>query len=673
MRVLEAFRSHPNTATLFRRRNRQIASFPLRGAALLVLSFWLSALGLAMKSPLGQESGPAANPAEQTARIQGQVTDPTGAAIPGVLLTLTRLPDGPTSQTLSNDLGRFQFDGLRPGKYRLSAELTGFRTLRRIVTLKPGETRTLAARLEIGDVSETVTVSAEALPFETQSATLTTTVRFAKEQRFSADLGAYDDWRYNPDFNTEAYAHFDENPFIRVSEDPRSTFSIDVDTASYANVRRFLSRGMLPPKDAVRIEELVNYFEYEHPSPVGEEPFAVSLQTASAPWNPAHRLMAIGIQGRPVDHRNRPPGNFVFLIDVSGSMRSPDKLPLLVQGLRFLVEQLGERDRVAIVVYAGSSGLVLPSTPGFRQAEILEALEGLEAGGSTNGGEGIRLAYDVAVQNFLEGGVNRVVLATDGDFNVGVTNQGDLVRLIEEQASKGVFLTVLGFGTGNLKDSTMEKLADRGNGNYSYIDSLLEARKVLVEEMGATLVTIAKDVKIQVEFNPLEVEAFRLLGYENRLLEHRDFQDDRKDAGEIGAGHSLTALYEIVPAGQSLDASRTAPLRYQSTTNPTPQAFSGELLLLRLRYKEPDSDRSRLLEATVFDDGRAFSQASDGFRFAAAVAAFGMLLRESPHKGTATFEQVLSWARESLGPDPGGYRQDFLELVLAARDCSAVR
>ena len=412
-----------------------------------------------------------------------------------------------------------------------------------------------------------------------------------------------------PDFNTEAYDRIEDNPFLEVSQNPLSTFSIDVDTASYANVRRFLQRGTLPPKDAVRIEEMLNYFSYDYPVPSGEGPFSASVEVAQAPWALEHRLVRIGLKGKEVAMEDRPSSNLVFLLDVSGSMRPSNKLPLLKKAMRLLVDRLGEKDRVAIVVYAGASGLVLPSTSANQKERILAALENLEAGGSTNGGSGIRLAYQSAVSHFISGGINRVILATDGDFNVGTTNQGDLTRLIEDNARSGIFLTVLGFGMGNYKDSTLEKLADMGNGNYAYIDTINEARKVLVDEINSTLITIAKDVKIQIEFNPLQVSAYRLIGYENRLLRQEDFNDDTKDAGEIGAGHTVTAFYEIVPAGRGLSIPGVDPLKYQTPMGTTEVAQSGELLTLKLRYRQPDGQTSRLLEFPVRDADQAYSQA----------------------------------------------------------------
>ena len=467
--------------------------------------------------------------------------------------------------------------------------------------------------------------------------------------------------------NTEAYSHIDENPFLDVAHAPLSTFSVDVDTASYSNTRRFLKDGQLPPKDAVRIEELINYFTYDYPQPVGDAPFSVTAEISEAPWNPSHRLVHIGLQGKRIPMENLPPANLVFLLDVSGSMNEPLKLPLVKSAMKMLTEQLTSRDRVAMVVYAGSSGLVLPPTSGERKGEILAAIDRLEAGGSTNGGQGIQLAYKLAEENFIKGGVNRVILATDGDFNVGVTNEGDLVRLIEEKRQSGVFLSVLGFGTGNVKDSTMEKLADRGNGNYAYIDSTEEARKVLGEQIGGTLFTIAKDVKIQVEFNPKQVAAYRLIGYENRLLRDQDFNDDTKDAGEIGAGHTVTALYEVVPFGQKFENPGVDPLKYQQPVKPSEMAGSNELMTVKLRYKEPSQNQSKLVSVSLADSRAKLDAASDNFKFASAVAAFGMLLRDSKYKADASYNKVIELARASLGADPQGYRSEFIQLAETAR------
>ena len=466
--------------------------------------------------------------------------------------------------------------------------------------------------------------------------------------------------------NTEAYDRIDENPFLSVRHNPLSTFSIDVDTASYANVRRFLNTHSLPPKDAVRIEELVNYFPYGYAPPQDDAPFSVHAETAACPWAAGHRLLRIALKAREIDFEDRPASNLVFLLDVSGSMNDPDKLPLLQSALRLLVEKLGENDRVAIAVYAGASGLALPSTSCQYKERILASLDSLQAGGSTNGGAGIQLAYQVARENFIKGGVNRVILATDGDFNVGVSDDGSLTRLIEQEAKSGVFLSVLGFGAGNLKDSKMEKLADRGNGNYAYIDTINEARKALVEQAGGTLVTIAKDVKLQIEFNPQQVAAYRLIGYENRLLRNEDFKDDRKDAGEIGAGHTVTAFYELQPVDGEATAEDVDALKYQGARKTTEAAASGELATLKLRYKAPDADDSTPISTTISDADHSFVDASEDFRFAASVAVFGLLLRDSPNKGDATFEDIEQWATASRGSDESGYRAEFLKLVRQA-------
>ncbi len=501
--------------------------------------------------------------------------------------------------------------------------------------------------------------------------------RAAEAQRFAANSPVNGVqapiWNGERDANTEAYGYRKDNDFLGARDNPLSTFSIDVDTAAYANMRRFLASGRRPPPDAVRIEEMVNYFPYHYTAPTGDVPFSANLEVASAPWAPEHRLVRIGLKGREVSDAARPAANLVFLLDVSGSMQQPNKLPLVKQSLHLLVDKLRADDRVAIAVYAGASGLALPSTPASHKAEILEAIDRLQAEGSTNGAMGIQLAYDIAKANFITGGVNRVILATDGDFNVGVTNEGDLTRLITEKAKSGVFLTVLGFGMGNYKDTTLESLADKGNGNYAYIDTLAEAKKSLVEQAGGTLVTIAKDVKIQVEFNPSQVQAYRLIGYENRLLKKEDFNDDKVDAGEIGAGHTVTALYEVVPVGAKAPEAGTGTvnaLKYQrpvGTKMFTPESLSGEMLTVNVRYKEPAADESRKLEFPLRDGGARFEDATQDFKFAAAVAGFGMILRESPYKGSATFADVTNWGRQGLNTDAGGYRSEFLGLVEKAQ------
>lgn len=477
-----------------------------------------------------------------------------------------------------------------------------------------------------------------------------------------------------PAGDRERYDHFAENRFLHTADAPLSTFSIDVDTASYANVRRFLMAGRRPPRDAVRIEELVNYFRYASPRPEGDDPFSVIAEAAECPWRPGHRLVRIGLHGRDVARDARPAGNLVFLIDVSGSMGDPDKLPLVKQSLLLLVDELTENDRVAIVTYAGNAGLKLPPTSGDQKARIRAAIESLSSGGSTHGSAGIELAYEQAAERFIPGGANRVILATDGDLNVGITDDAALVDLIRRQAQGGTFLTVLGFGQGNLQDEKMEKLADNGNGVYAYIDGVREARKVLVEQLTGSTITIAKDVKIQVEFNPAAVASYRLLGYENRALAAEDFRDDTKDAGEIGAGHGVTALYEVQLAGDlAPTAGRGAePLKYgrnepePEAATPLDEAASRELLTVKLRFKQPEGDTSRLVEVPLADAGGGFDAASADLRFAAAVAAFGMILRGSEHAGDATLPLVARIAGAALGEDAGGYRAEFLDLVRRA-------
>jgi Ca-activated chloride channel family protein len=509
---------------------------------------------------------------------------------------------------------------------------------------------------------------------ELQSAPLDTRLGSRKPNLLAGDS---DKTKRNPamdrqDFNTADFGHYLENPFLTGLDNPLSTFSIDVDTVCYSIVRRFIKEGRLPPKDAVRIEEMINYFSYDYPQPKADQPFSINIDVASCPWEDSHRLVRIGLKGREIAQDKRGPSNLVFLLDVSSSMTPPERLPLVKQAMRLLVERLTANDRVAIVVYAGASGLALPSTTGDHKEQILSALESLQPGGSTNGAEGIQLAYKIAADNFIKGGVNRVILATDGDFNIGVTGQGELIGLIEEKAKTGVFLSVLGVGDDNLKDSTMQKLADKGNGNYAYLDSFDEARKVLVQQMNGTLMTIAKDVKIQVEFNPAQVASYRLIGYEKRMLRKEDFNNDKIDAGEIGAGHTVTALYEVVPVGTSTSPSvpPVDPLKYGTHSTNTTQADQGsnsnEMLTVKLRYKKPDGEKSELIERAVVDDGKQFANASADFKFAAAVAEFGMLLRDSEFRGNGTLDAVLEWAQEGKGPDTNGYRTGFLELVRKA-------
>jgi Ca-activated chloride channel family protein len=469
-------------------------------------------------------------------------------------------------------------------------------------------------------------------------------------------------WQATPaEFNTEQYDRIVDNAFKDAMENPLSTFSIDVDRAAYANVRRFLTSNRLPPPDAVRIEEMVNYFEYDYPQPTGEDPFAVSMEVTDCPWNKEHQLALIGLQGLDIETKDLPPNNLVFLLDVSGSMKDQNKLPLLQSAMRLLVNQLRPQDRVAIVVYAGAAGCVLEPTS--DKSQIFDAINRLNAGGTTAGGAGIQLAYQTAQDHFIENGNNRVILATDGDFNIGVSSDGALTRLIEEKRKTGIFLSVLGFGSGNLKDSKMEKLADQGNGNYAYIDDILEAKKVLVKEMGGTLVTIAKDVKVQVEFNPRQVKAYRLIGYENRVMAKEDFDNDQKDAGELGAGHTVTALYELVPAGSDEPIAQAGKLKYQKTR----LTKSDDLMTVKLRYKQPGGIASKLIVQTVQADDLRDLRAGANIGFASAVAEFGLLLRHSEHKGTANYGEVIRRAKQTRGNDDEGYRAEFIRLAEKAQ------
>ncbi|TAL39826.1 MAG: VWA domain-containing protein [Spirochaetes bacterium] len=469
------------------------------------------------------------------------------------------------------------------------------------------------------------------------------------------------------ELNTEEYDSIKENEFLDAQKNPLSTFSADVDTASYSNVRRFVAQNQMPPKGAVRVEEMLNYFTYEYPQPGNDAPFSFTTELAPCPWNQANRLLLIGLQAKKIPVEQMPPSNLVFLLDVSGSMNAANKLPLLKNAFKLLVNQLRAKDRVAIVVYAGAAGVVLPSTPGDKKDMILDTLENLRAGGSTAGGAGIQLAYAVAKENFLPNGNNRVVLATDGDFNVGASSNDELENMIVEKRKDGIFLTVLGFGMGNYKDAKMEKIADKGNGNFAYIDTIHEARKVLVQEMGATLYTIAKDVKVQAEFNPARVKAYRLVGYENRLMRAEEFNDDRKDAGELGSGHSVTVLYEITPAGAQIQLPGVDPLKYQASNLTDAAKTGGEIMTLKFRYKPPKSDQSILLTTVVNADEVQPGKESANLRYAAAVAQYGMLLRDSPFKGSSSYADVIERARAAQGRDAEGYRAEFIRLVDATR------
>ena len=586
----------------------------------------------------------------QMGAIEGRVTDAvSGQPLPGAEIAV----EGTTLLTLTNGAGRYQLQMVPAGQRTVTVTLIGYTMQLRQVSVAPGQTTVLdfvltGTQIEVLDQLEVL-----GQPREAQA-------RMRRVSAISYEVS------FLRGFNTESYAHIQENDFRLVSASPLSTFSIDVDRASYANIRRFIQSGDRPPVDAVRIEEMINYFPYDWGHVSGEHPFAVTTEVWEAPWKPGHRLVRIGLHAESIDTEDLPPSNLVFLLDVSGSMMPEDKLPLLKKAFALLVDQLRPEDRVSIAVYAGAAGLVLPSTPGGQKGEILAALEDLQAGGSTAGGAGLKLAYDVARKHHIDGGNNRIILATDGDFNVGASSDAEMVRLIERERDGGTFLTVLGFGTGNLKDSKMEQIADHGNGNFHYVDGLLEARKVLVEEMGGTLLTLAKDVKLQVEFNPARAAGYRLIGYENRLLADEDFNDDTKDAGELGAGHTVTALYEVVPAGGEVPRGEVDALRYQPEPDDPPLSdFDNELMFVKVRYKDPDGTRSKLLEQAVAD--RPGSPSTD-FRFAAAVSGFGMLLRDSEHAGDLTLNDVVRLAEKGKGADPRGYRGEFIRLVEATRD-----
>ena len=588
--------------------------------------------------------------------ITGKVTDESGKPIAGVNVSVKGAPTG----TITDFKGNYQITVGDQDKY-LVFSFNGYITVEQKINeksvinviMKPS-IMALEEVLSVGYGSRSDR-AAKSMP--------------AAVAGISYESGGHFQ-RYNPDFNTEGYASVNENGFKNVRNNPLSTFSIDVDNASYSNIRRYINGGSLPPADAVRIEEMINYFKYDYPEPRGEHPFSVYSELAICPWNTKHYLFHVGLRGKSIDKSSLPPSNLVFLIDVSGSMSSFNKLPLLKSAFGLLVNELRQEDKVAIVVYAGAAGLVMESTPGNRKEVIMSAIDNLEAGGSTAGGAGLRLAYSVAEKNFVKGGNNRIILATDGDFNVGESSNGGMERLVEEKRELGVFMTVLGFGMGNVKDDKMEIIADKGNGNYSYIDNLQEARRVLVREFGGTLFTIAKDVKFQLEFNPAKVESYRLIGYENRLLNDEDFNDDTKDAGEMGAGHMVTALYEIIPAGSGEKAPSVDPLKYQTPGNSREISgnYSDELLTIKVRYKQPDGKTSMLLEKPVRASAGNIENASDNLRYAAAVAEFGMILRESEFKGSATLESSINLANRARGEDEEGYRAELIRIMNIVKD-----
>ncbi len=601
-----------------------------------------------------------------TGTLKGQVTDAAnGDPLPFVQVKLANS----SYSNLTDFDGNYVFNHLPPGNYEAEFSLVGYTTLKETFTINQGKTTKLDVTLNIqqSEVEEIVIVAEEV---ERESVISKV---FGTSQRADVAYSAapMDGIAYMPEdntfHNTEEYDEIDEIGFRDVIGNPLSTFSIDVDNASYSNIRRFISYNQVPHKDVVRIEEMINYFDYEYPQPKGEHPFYVGTEISQSPWNEDTKLIMIGIQGKDIDYSKAAPSNLVFLLDVSGSMNSENKLPLMKQSLFKLIDQMSEKDRIAIVVYAGAAGLVLPSTPASDKAAIKQALNNLQAGGSTAGGAGIELAYKTALENLIEDGNNRVILCTDGDFNVGASSDAEMVRLIEEKRKSGVFLTICGFGMGNYKDSKMEKIANKGNGNYYYIDTQKEAEKVFVTDMRGTLFTIAKDVKIQVEFNPAKVEEYRLIGYENRMLNKEDFDNDEKDAGELGAGHRVTAIYEVKlkdnkdfsPQGMK-DGEE---LKYQTTKVKDDAYYSEEIMTLKMRYKQPDGDKSKLIEAAVIDNQLPLEESSDNFRFAAAVAEFGMLLRDSEYKGDASYEEVIRLAKGAKGKDTHGYRKEFIGMV----------
>lgn len=581
--------------------------------------------------------------------ITGTVSAANGSPIKGVNVLLVG-----SSKSTTTD---------RQGKYFITVPAKGGTLLFSIASFQSQE-------VKIGTVN-TINVVLNSFPLPLVEAEdhaemkLKSTNRYDMGKSLSTGIQAPSHYRemQQPDWNTEEYDGINENIFHGALQNPLSTFSIDVDAASYSNIRRFINSGQRPPKDAVRIEEMINYFQYNYQQPKGSDPFSIYTEVSNAPWNENHRLVHIGLQGKKIPTENLPASNLVFLIDVSGSMSSANKLPLLKASFKLLVNQLRAQDRVAIVVYAGAAGLVLPSTSGACKEQIIEALDNLQAGGSTAGGAGIELAYKVAKENFKDEGNNRVIIATDGDFNVGSSSNASMERLIEEKRGDGIFLTALGYGMGNYKDSKMEILADKGNGNYAYIDNILEAQKVLVNEFGGTLFTIAKDVKLQVEFNPAKVQAYRLIGYENRVLRNEDFNNDKKDAGDLGSGHTVTALYEIIPVGVESEFYKIDELKYQNLANNSFAATSKELLTVKFRYKDPSENKSKLIIHPLKDNVIQFEKTSDNFRWSAAVAGFGMILRESEFAKGFTVEHVLQLAQNARGDDKEGYRLEFINLV----------
>ena len=593
--------------------------------------------------------------------ITGTITDDKGSPLPSVSISMK----GATNSTMSDS----------KGVYRITvSKLSGILVFSSVGYISVQEN--ISGRSVINVSLKTVNAVREEIhidriadgkkiyPMETYNRGIASGKIMA-----APSTGMYSFDGDEQEFSREGYDNINENIFLKVKDNPLSTFSIDVDAASYSNVRRFLNQGQLPPAGAVRIEEMVNYFHYEYPQPTGNDPFSINTEISDAPWNKDHKLVLIGLQGKKIPTDNLPASNLVFLIDVSGSMSGPLRLPLVKSSLKMLVDQLRQQDKVTIVVYAGAAGLVLAPTNGSDKTKIKEAIDNLEAGGSTAGGAGIKLAYKTAKENFIKNGNNRVILCTDGDFNVGVSSNDELVTMVEQERKSGVFLTVLGYGMGNYQDSKMQQLADKGNGNHAYIDGISEAKKVLVNEFGGTLFTIAKDVKLQVEFNPAKVQGYRLIGYENRMLAKEDFNDDKKDAGEMGSGHTVTALYEIIPVGVNSDFLKGVDsLKYQKNIVPlSKSSYTDEMMTVKFRYKTPDGEVSRLIEHPVLDKQITIVKTSDNFRFASSVAEFGMLLRNSAFKSSSSFDNVLIMARKAKGNDEEGYRSEFVRLVESAQ------
>ncbi len=592
---------------------------------------------------------PAPNADTKYGSLEGNVIDQDGNPISHASVFLREISLG----TATDEKGHYLLKNIPVGPYDFICQTLGYRPATIRDTIFADQTTTIDFTVQ------KTTINVQPMEVRTKIERLSTVDGIVAMQAGGANtprFAMYDD------FNTEDYSGLTFNDYKYATATPLSTFSIDVDTATYSNIRRILDEGHMPQSDYVRIEELINYFTYDYPQPKGDDPLEIVVESGVCPWNEKHLLAHIGLQAKKIDMERAPASNLVFLLDVSGSMNRPDKLPLVIKSMRMLVDNMRPEDRIGIVVYAGAAGEVLPSTSGNDKNKILDALESLSAGGSTAGGAGIKLAYKIAKDNYNPKGNNRIILCTDGDFNVGESSDAAMQNLIEEKRKEGIFLTVLGFGTGNIKDNKMEILADKGNGNYAYIDDILEAKKVLVKEMGGTLYTIAKDVKIQVEFNPARVRAYRLIGYENRLLNDEDFKDDTKDAGEMGSGHTVTALYEIIPADSDEEVPGVDPLKYQEKRL-SDDAHSNELLTVKFRYKKPDGDTSIELQEVLKDKRSKVGKTSENYRFSAAVAAFGMLLRGSEFIGNYTWKDVIELAKSAKGTDDEGYRAEFIRLA----------